>query len=143
VPSASQTAQISVANVAPGLFTANQTGRGVPAGQIVIVHADGSHAVQNLATGSGNTFVATPIQLGPIDQAFLQLYGTGIRHARNVTATISGTAAPVSYAAQQGTYPGVDQVNLQLPKTLTASGSLNVVVTADGQSANALMVLIQ
>jgi uncharacterized protein (TIGR03437 family) len=129
--------------VAPGLFTANQNGRGVPAGQIVLVHADGSHTVQPLATASGNTFVATPISLQTTDQVFLQLYGTGIRHAGKVTATISGTSVPVAYAAQQGTYPGLDQVNPQLPKALSAAGSLNVVLTVDGQAANNVTVIIQ
>jgi uncharacterized protein (TIGR03437 family) len=143
-PSGNQTAQINVANAAPGLFTANQNGRGVPAGQIVLVHADGSHTVENLATLSGGTYVATLINLtSATDQVFLQLYGTGIRHAGKVTATITGTPVAVPYAAQQGTYPGLDQLNLQLPKVLQAAGSLNIVVTAGGQAANAVMVLVK
>jgi hypothetical protein len=86
-----QTAQFTIAKVAPGLFTANQNGSGVPVGQIVLVHADGSQTVENLATLSGSTFVATLIKLASTtDQVFLQLYGTGIRHAAKVTATIGG-----------------------------------------------------
>jgi uncharacterized protein (TIGR03437 family) len=143
-PSEQQTAQITVRNAAPGLFTANQNGRGAPTGQIVLVHADGSHTVENLATLSGSNYVATAIKLtSPTDQVFLQLYGTGIRHAGNVTASISGAPATVTYAAQQGTYPGLDQVNLQLPKALQASGALNVVITAAGQPANGVMIVVQ
>jgi uncharacterized protein (TIGR03437 family) len=143
-PSGSQTAQITVTDVAPGLFTAGQNGRGVATGQIVLVHADGSHTVESLATLSGNTYVATVIKLSaPTDQVFLQLYGTGIRHATKVTATLSGAPMALSYAGQQGTYPGLDQVNLQLPKGLQASGALNVVITAGTQPANTVMVLVQ
>ena len=110
----------------------------------MLVHADGSHTVENLATLSGTTYVATAIKLASAtDQIFLQLYGTGIRHASKVTGTISGTPVAVLYAGQQGTYPGLDQVNLQLPKTLQASGALNVVITAGTQAANGVMVLIQ
>jgi hypothetical protein len=42
---------------------------------------------------------------------FLQLYGSGMRHAIKVTTTISGALVQVPYAAQQGTYPG----QMQLP----------------------------
>ena len=137
-PSGTQTAPITISDGAPGLFTANQNGRGVPTGQIVLVHADGSHTVENLATLSGGTYVATTIKLASTtDQVFLQLYGTGIRHASKVTAAVSGTPAAILYAGQQGAYPGLDQVNLQLPKTLQASGALNIPhrVTGPGQRA--------
>jgi len=52
------------------------------------------------------------------DQVFLVLYGTGIRHRSSdaaVTATVNGISVPVQSAAQ-GTYPGLDQVNLALPR---------------------------
>jgi uncharacterized protein (TIGR03437 family) len=144
VPSGSQTAQITIKDAAPGLFTANQNGRGAATGQVVMVHADGSHTVENLATPSGGTYVATTIKLAsPTDQVFLQLYGTGIRHASKVTAAINGAPLTLVYAGQQGTYPGLDQVNLQLPTALKASGALNVVVTAEGQAANDVMIVIQ
>jgi uncharacterized protein (TIGR03437 family) len=143
-PSGSQTAPITISDAAPGLFTASQNGRGVPTGQILLVHADGSQTVENLATLAGSTYVATAIKLASTtDQVFLQLYGTGIRHAAKVTATISGAPVAVPYAGQQGSYPGLDQVNLQLPQTLPASGALNIVVTAAGQPANSVMVLVQ
>jgi uncharacterized protein (TIGR03437 family) len=142
--SGSQTAQITVTDAAPGLFTAGQNGRGVATGQIVVVHADGSHTVDSLATLSGNTYVATAIKLtAPTDQVFLQLYGTGIRHAAKVTATLGGTPVTLPYAGQQGTYPGLDQVNLQLPKGLQASGAISIVITAGTQPANTVMVLVQ
>ena len=141
--SGSQTAQITIADVAPGLFTATQNGRGIPTGQIVLVHADGSHTVESLVTLSGSAYVATAIKLtASTDQVFLQLYGTGIRHAAKVTAAVSGAPATVLYAGQQDAYPGLDQVNLQLPNDLKA-GTLNIVVTAAGQAANSVMVNFQ
>ena len=109
----------------------------------MLVHADGSHTVESLVTLSGSAYVATAIKLASsTDQVFLQLYGTGIRHAGKVTAAVSGAPATVLYAGQQGAYPGLDQVNLQLPKALQA-GTLNIVVTAAGQAANSVTVLVQ
>lgn len=142
-PSGSQTAQITIADAAPGLFTATENGHGIPTGQIVMVHADGSHTVESLVTVSGSTYVSTTIKLtSSTDQVFLQLYGTGIRHAAKVTAMMSGAPMTVLYSGQQGAYPGLDQVNLQLPKVLQA-GTLNIVVTAAGQAANSVTVLVQ
>jgi uncharacterized protein (TIGR03437 family) len=128
-PLGSQAAQIAVTDLAPAVFTANRDGHGVPTGQFVLVHADGPHMVQNLATLCGSTYVATAIKVRAAKgQVVLQLYGTGIRHAIRVTATIGGVPVAVLYAAQN--YPGLDQVNLQLPKPLQTSGAFNLVITA-------------
>jgi uncharacterized protein (TIGR03437 family) len=144
VPSGpNQSTQISVANVAPGIFAVTQNGQGTFAGQIVYVNPDGSQTVVESATLSGNSFTATPINLASGSEAvFLQLYGTGLRYATNVTATVNGTSVPAVYAAQ-ATYPGLDQVNLQIPQSLAGAGTVNIVVTADGQAANTVTALIQ
>ncbi len=144
VPSGpNQSTQITIGNVAPGIFTANQNGQGTFAGQIVYVNTDGSQTVVESAALSGTAFAATPINLSSGTSAvFLQLYGTGLRHATSLTATVNGTSVPTVYAAQ-GAYPGLDQVNLQIPTTLAGAGTVNIVITADGQTANAVTALIQ
>jgi len=76
------------------------------------------------------------------DQVFLVLYGTGIRHRSSdaaVTATVNGISVPVQSAAQ-GTYPGLDQGNLALPRG--ATGTLELVIMVDGQKANPITVTI-
>lgn len=138
---------VTIAPTAPSIFTANMNGTGVYAGQIVNAHADGTQTTQSSATfnSATNTWVATPVNFGPAtDQVYLVLYGTGIRHAASgaVTATVNGTNAPVAFAAQ-GQYPALDQVNLQVPRSLAGSGTVNIVLSAAGQTANTVTATFQ
>ena len=85
------------------------------------------------------------------DEAVLELFGTGIRGAggaANVTVTVGDTQGTVQYAGAQGdgapgSYYGLDQVNVLLPRSLVGSGTVNVVLTAGGQTANTVTVDIQ
>jgi uncharacterized protein (TIGR03437 family) len=57
VPSGpNQSTQITIGNVAPGIFTVNQNGQGTFAGQIVYVNPNGSQSVVESAALSGSTF---------------------------------------------------------------------------------------
>lgn len=138
---------IDVAAIAPGVFTANATGHGPYAGQVVYVHADGSQNVVNAAASiSGSSdFGPNPIQLGgPGDQVYLVLYGTGLRHGGSLTATVNGTNVPVAFFGAQGSDAGLDQINLgPLPASLAGAGIVNLILTADGQAANTVTVAIQ
>jgi uncharacterized protein (TIGR03437 family) len=141
------TTAIDIAGAAPGIFAANGTGQGPFTGQVVYVHADGSQTVVSSAVlnAGGNAFVPNPINLGtPGDQVYLVLYGTGLRHAGSVTATVNGASVSVSYYGAQGSYAGLDQVNLgALPASLAGAGVVNLVVTADGKAANTVTVAFQ
>jgi len=88
-----------------------------------------------------NQSVPNPILLGtPGQQAYLVLYGTGIRHAGSLTAAINGVNLPLSFFGDQGQYPGLDQINLQVPSILAGSGLVNLVITVGGQAANTVTV---
>ena len=73
---------------------------------------------------------------------YLVLYGTGIGSAA-VSATIGGVSANVTYSGPQGTYPGLDQVNLLIPASLAGKGQAPVVVTAAGKPSNPVYVVVQ
>jgi uncharacterized protein (TIGR03437 family) len=75
---------------------------------------------------------------------YLVLYGTGLQAAgtANVVVTVNGVNAPVLYAGAQG-YPGVDQVNIQLPASLAGKGNVSVQLTASGIAANTVQITIQ
>ena len=125
----------TVARVAPGLFTADGTGKGMPVGQTILVHSDGSQgAALDLASG--------PIDLGAAgDTVYLVLYGTGLRHQAAAAAAFacgSGTLdnLPVAYAGAQGSVAGLDQVNLQLPAALRGAGPVTLKLTVEGADAN-------
>jgi len=107
-------ALVTIAPVAPGLFTADASGKGAPAG------------------------LDDPLEIGE-DGRTLVLYGTGFRGAKNVTASIGD----VQYAGAQGEFPGLDQVNLRLPPTMRGSGTVILLVTADGVAANPVTLRIR
>jgi uncharacterized protein (TIGR03437 family) len=94
---------------------------------------------------------ARPIDLGPelgsnSDQVFLVLYGTGFRFRSslaNVIARIGGEIAPVHFAGPQGDFVGLDQINIQIPRTLVGRGEVNLVLTVDGHQANVIKINVK
>jgi uncharacterized protein (TIGR03437 family) len=126
---------VDILAAAPGLFTANSSGKGVPAANAVRI-AGGKQTTESIFTCT-TTCTATAIDLGPeTDDVILLLYGTGIRGAKTVTATIGGVKADVIGFAAQGQYQALDQVNLRIPRSLIGKGDVNVILTVDGYKAN-------
>jgi len=142
-------ATVSLAWTSPSIFTADESGEGPPAAQLVIAHADGSQTFFNsIADCSESGCVPVPIALGaPTDEAVLELFGTGIRGVRAVcplgascvTAMAFGTSPPcpanpslpiLYYGPQGGDSPdafyGLDQVNVELPNSLTGCGTMHL-----------------
>ena len=76
---------------------------------------------------------------------FLLLFGTGFRGFQNgVTATVGGQNVPVLGAVPQGEFVGLDQINIgPLPVILGGGGEVDIVLTADGKTANTVAVNIQ
>ena len=147
------TGDVTLVTVAPSLFTADESGNGIAAAQVVIAHQGGSQTfIGAIASCNGSGCTPTPINLGSsTDQAVLELFGTGIRGAggaSNVTVTVGNTQGTVQYAGAQGggtpgSFYGLDQVNVLLPRSLVGSGTVNVALTAGGQTANTVTVDIQ
>ncbi len=138
--------QVEIANVVPGLFSADTTGRGFAA-----AHAQrgGSLAFEQVVKFDSTKaqFVALPIDLGPAtDQVYLILYGTGIRlrsNLNNVTATIGAIPATVSYAGAQPGFVGLDQVNILIPRSLIGRGLVDVILNVEGKAANTVKVSVK
>jgi len=129
--------------VSPGVFTLN-TARLVAAG-VKRVRGDGSSSEENLFTLSDGRVVPLPVNLGPTsDQVYLEIYGTGIQAAglKNVQVRIGGVNAPVS-AVGSGFAAGIDQVEVQVPRSLAGRGKVSVVLTAAGQVANTTSFVVQ
>jgi hypothetical protein len=145
------TTMATVANItqtSPAIFTANMNGQGVAAGQFVHVAPGFLQTFDSIAVfdKTKNTYVPNPVSFGPAgDQLYLVLYGTGIRHRSSdavVSATVNGVTVPIQTAAQ-GVYPGLDQMNLQLPNSLAGVGTVNVIVTVNGKTANTVQIALQ
>lgn len=137
---------IRVLAVGPGLFAANSDGRGVAAAVTLRVKADGTRTYEPVARydTQAKRFVSTPVEFtDPGDRLFLLLFGTGPRHVKHpgsVKVRLGGVAAPVLYAGAQGTYTGLDQVNVEVPREAGGRGEVDVVLTVDGQAANTVKV---
>ncbi|MGH9835101.1 MAG: hypothetical protein ACRD9Y_18935 [Blastocatellia bacterium] len=140
---------ITVTNIAPALFTANASGRGVAAAVALRVRPTGTQTYEPVARfdPAQNIFVPIPIDLGPEgDQVYLILYGTGFRYRSslgNVTITIGGGAIGALYAGDVPGLEGLDQVNALLPHSLMGRGEVDVVLTVDGRMANTARVSIK
>lgn len=135
----------AVQAVAPTLFSMSGDGRGVAAANAIRVPAANPQVQSPVAVFqcTGSVCAGTPISLSANSTVYLILYGTGLRYGKSVTANINGTNAPVFYAGAQGSYEGLDQVNLALPQSLNGSGEVNVILTVDGQTSNVVTVDIQ
>ena len=139
---------VTVAAVGPGLFLFQ--GSNIAAAYVTRVKADYSQTNENIyAYNSSGALVAAPIDLGPAsDQVYLILYGTGLRGhsaaSNSVVVTAGGANLQVAYAgAQNASYPGLDQINVLLPRSLAGKGDVTIQVTVDGQAANPCHVTIK
>jgi uncharacterized protein (TIGR03437 family) len=144
VSGTSQTGTIQVGSVSPGLFELNSAGLVAAWVQPVI-----SGVAQNLQAvyqlNSSGAVAPLPISLGASSgQVYLWMYGTGIRNAKNISATVGAVSVPVLYSKAAPGFAGEDQVNIgPLPQSLAGQGSVNIVLIADGQAANIVTVTIQ
>lgn len=142
---ASGTVQITA--TAPGLFSADASGNGLAAAQVLRVKVDNSQSWEPVGRydTQQNKFVALAIDPGTeSDQLFLILYGSGIRHhsgLASITATIGGLNAEVLYAGPQGGFEGLDQINLHLPRS-AAGGERDIIINIAGQMTNTVRVTI-
>jgi uncharacterized protein (TIGR03437 family) len=136
---------IRVVPVAPGIFFANSAA--AAAAQVYRIRENGETVVEpTVALNNIGQIAARQITLGPdSEQEVLILYGTGIRgraSLEDVSATVGGVPAAVLYAGPQNEYPGLDQVNILIPKALRGRGLVNVILTIDGASANTVNIRV-
>jgi uncharacterized protein (TIGR03437 family) len=135
--------------ISPGLFSANASGQGLMIGVAVRLKADNSLSFEPVVRfdQERRQFVAMPIDLGPeTDRVFLVLFATGLRHRSSLVAVnvqIGGVNTEVLFAGPQGSFVGLDQLNVSLPRSLAGRGEVELSVLVDGQEANKLRVAIK
>ncbi len=143
------TGTVTITAVAPGVFSANANGSGVAAATAVRFAANGSQTPVAVfqCDSSGKNCTTARMDLGAAtDAVFVTFYGSGIRNRSALSAvqcSIGGVNVPVLFAGPQGTFVGLDQVNVQLPVALKGRGELDVLLTVDGQSANTVTIGVQ
>lgn len=139
---------ITINRTAPGLFTLNASGTGIPAGFSTV---DGVNFT-GLANPDGTARAVDPGTAAK--PTYLVLFGTGLRNARAdnptdangvaeaVTATIQGIPAAVSYAGRHPDYEGLDQINLVIPPQLAGTGMATLRLVVNGRASNEVAVRI-
>jgi hypothetical protein len=104
--------------------------------RVITTHADGTQSVRPMR--------AAPVDLGaPSDTVMLRFYASGVRDASDVHVRIAGQDVPVIYSGASGHFPGFDEVTVELPRSLAGMGDVDVVLTADGQTASPVRIHIQ
>lgn len=106
---------VTVADAAPALFAASS-------GQAAANNQDGTLNSQSNPAARGS---------------IISLYGTGLGTATAASVTIEGYAAQVQYAGPVAGYPGLFQINAQVPGGFLAPGDRMVIVTAGQLSSQA------
>ena len=130
-----------VRSVAPALFTADGSGKGVAAATATRVDTNQQRSLLPVLHCSGTVCTSVPIDLGTDGSVYLTLYGTGIRnHTGAIACSINRISIPVIYAGAQGQYEGLDQVNIGPLVNLNGSGEVDLLLTVDGRSSNPVLV---
>ena len=139
------TGTLTIAAVAPGLYSANGNGAGAAAATFTRASAPAVAApVFACQAGVALSCLSAPIPASTAtDTVYVTLYGTGIRGAQKVQVFVAGQPAPLLYAGAQGQYQGLDQINISLPASLAGTGEASVYVVADGQTSNMTTIHIQ
>ncbi|MCG3159684.1 MAG: hypothetical protein JMDDDDMK_00699 [Acidobacteria bacterium] len=132
---------VQIVASSPAIFTADATGKGDAAA---------------LATIDGVSFQRQPFDVLVNGKPnVLVLFGAGIRHApatdpnddngvaESVSVTIDGKAAQTLYAGAQGSFAGLDQINVEMPLALAGAGPRRVEVVVKVNNAAANLVTIQ
>jgi uncharacterized protein (TIGR03437 family) len=137
-PSGGQTAMVSATPApAPGLFTANETGKGVAAAQFVTNLPDGTQTIMQVAECPGGTGTCVPVPLNVnAGSSALVLWGTGISEystfPQGLTVMAGNQPLQVFYAGPSPQYAGLDQINVWMPSSLAGSGIVNLSVSLTG-----------
>ncbi len=137
-------ATANITSSAFGLISADSTGTGVPAAYAQRIRANGSQSFEAVGRFDATTqkWVTTPIDLGPEgERVYLVLFGTGIRGWNATGLPVNayfgdnqGIYVPMQadYAGAHGTFIGVDQVNLLIPRSLAGKGAVTLYITGNG-----------
>jgi len=144
---------VQIATTAPSVFSADSSGKGLAAADVVRVLRNGQQLWERTSRYDANTnqVIGMPIDLGPergqdSDRVYLILYGTGLRQRaalNQVKVKLGDIYVPVEYAGKQGGYAGLDQINALIPRQLIGRGEVTVEVLVNGQAANPVKLQIR
>ncbi len=140
------TGTVQVVAVAPGIFTANADGAGVPAAFYLRFRGAEQTAQEFVFDPTAPLGAREPvlIDFGDEDeQLFIAIFGTGMRGGSVVTATIDGEDAPVSPVVALEEFVGLDQANLgPIPRSFIGRWVVELRLFIDGVPTNVVVLLL-
>ncbi|MGH9720055.1 MAG: cellulase family glycosylhydrolase [Bryobacteraceae bacterium] len=77
----------------------------------------------------------------PADRLFLVLYGTGFRSGQRSSLRVGAATLSVSYLGPQPEFPGLDQINAELPRSL--AGQVAISLQVDSKPANPVTLIFR
>ncbi len=139
VPFVGEANAFPITPLAPGLFTLNSLG--LAAATAVRVNSDGTQTVVPAVSCTQSGCVPIPIDLST-GSVYLSLYGTGFSlnldggpltlSENPIACMVNATPVAVTYVGAQPEFPGLDQINLQLPPSLAGSAQAQIECTFAG-----------
>lgn len=143
------TGSMQIGQVEPAIFSANNNGVGVPAAVALRVKQDATQIIEPIFQFNAGSGVQEPIpiDLGPAgEKVFLILFLSGIRGAEDsnvdgnfnesVHTIVGGVEYVPAFVGVQGDFAGLDQINLELDRSLIGSGLVSLSVISGGTSSN-------
>jgi adhesin/invasin len=146
-PAFSTPEPITIAPAQPAVFTQDQSGHGP--GAITVVKPNGSQfpADQSHPASAGDALVIYCSGLGivnsQVEAGSAAPQSPPARIAGEITVTIGGQNAPVSFAGLTPGYAGLYQVNVTVPSGVTPSASVPVLITAGALSSPPVTIAIK
>jgi uncharacterized protein (TIGR03437 family) len=138
---------ITLAPAQPAVYTQSQSGTGI--GVIVVVQPDGTQfeADSSHPASAGDALVIYCTGLGAVNP--LVAAGSAAptappaKTSTTVTATIGGQPAQVLFAGLTPAFAGLYQVNVLVPKGITAAPNVPVIIIAGGLASPPVTIPIQ
>ena len=125
-PTGTFTARIKLsAASSPGIFSMEGSG-------------DGDGAILNAVTFQQGAFTVTTNG----KPTYLAIFVTNLDLSTPPIVTIGGVQVPVQFYGNAPGFPGLEQINVQLPAELDGAGRVEVTVESGGQTSNVVEVVI-
>src|SRR5207244_7014073 len=115
------------------------------------VFSDGRGAPVAMTTFDGANYEAVanadgtlrPVELGTTWRPnYLVAFGTGLRHAANLRVRIGGIEVTPFYAGPQGSFAGLDQINLMMPQN-APGGMVDLTLNTADRVSNVVQLRLQ
>lgn len=127
--------ELQLVSSSPAIFTTSYTGRGLP---VALTTYDGVF-YEGVTNPDGS---AKPVNPGSQWRPnYLLLFGTGFSNEANLRVRIGNQEITPLYAGAQGSFAGLDQINLMLPADMPG-GIADVRLISDGRASNTVQLRI-